>query len=80
MLAAAFTTTEFQSKALWFVAATVTALLHQQHGLAAPRAYVAARVRRRPLVEPMTAPSVTAQPAAASVEGPATARAATAQG
>jgi hypothetical protein len=66
MLAAAFMTTEFQSKALWFLAAIVTALLHQQHHrFAAAREYVGARVRRRPcpLVEPEISPVATAQPA-----------------
>jgi O-antigen ligase len=60
MLAAAFMTTEFQSKALWFLAAIVTALLHQQHHrFAAPREHIAARVHRRPrpLVEPEVASS-----------------------
>jgi O-antigen ligase len=61
MLAAAFGTTEFQSKALWFVAATATALLHQHQRSAAPRAYAAVRsrlrARRRPLMQqqPVTA-------------------------
>ena len=61
ILMAAFMTTEFQSKALWFLAAIVTALLHQQHRWAMPRGYAAARagrrpiVRQRPLVQPVPA-------------------------
>jgi O-antigen ligase len=54
ILAAAFGTTEFQSKALWFVAAATTALLHQQPRLVAQRAAssVRPRMRMRPLMRP----------------------------
>jgi O-antigen ligase len=54
MLAAAFATTEFQSKALWFVAGASTALLHQQHRLTARRAVGVVPSRKRPLVQVTT--------------------------
>jgi O-antigen ligase len=54
MLAAAFGTTEFQSKALWFMAAAATTLLHQQRRLTAPRAIRGVRARVRPLMQPVT--------------------------
>jgi O-antigen ligase len=61
VLAAAFGTTEFQSKALWFVAAAATTLLHQQHRLTAPRAAsgVRVRARTRPLMRPIEQPVTT---------------------
>jgi O-antigen ligase len=59
MLAAAFGTTEFQSKALWFVAGAATALLHQQHRLAAPRPAGVVGAGRRPLRRPLVQPVTT---------------------
>jgi O-antigen ligase len=53
VLVAAFGITEFQSKALWFVAAAATALLHQQRRPSLPRAAMGARPRMRPLVQPV---------------------------
>jgi O-antigen ligase len=74
MLAAAFGTTEFQSKALWFVAATATALLHQQQRMAVFRIPVAVRPRRRPRplvqpvpVQPVPVESVPVEPVTAHV-------------
>lgn len=72
VLAAAFGTTEFQSKALWFVAATATVLLHQRQRLAVSRVPIAGcprfrpRSRPRPLVQPVTTLAAAAQAATAN--------------
>jgi O-antigen ligase len=63
ILAAAFGTTEFQSKALWFVAAAATALLHQRrYAMARSQVRARPRLRRRPrpLVQPAPVEPVTA--------------------